>query len=105
MDGTQLVKGLRVLAALALACAAAPAFAGPPYLTDDPVPTDLGHWEIYGFGQGEGFDTALDADAGFDLNYGAVKGVQLTSTLPLSFSHDAAEGWRSGTGDIEIGIK
>lgn len=93
------------LAALALAGAATPAFAGPPYLTDDPVPTDTGHWEIYAFTQGEGRGSALDDDTGFDLNYGAVKGIQLTATLPLSFSHAPHEGWRSGTGDVELAVK
>ena len=92
-------------AALALAGAAAPAFAGPPYLTDDPIPTDTGHWEIYAFTQGEGRRSTLDDDTGLDLNYGAVKGIQLTATLPLSFSHAPREGWRSGTGDVELGVK
>jgi hypothetical protein len=99
------VKRIGVVAALALAGPVAPAFAGPPYLTDDPVPTDTGHWEIYAFTAGEGHRSTFDADAGVDLNYGPVEGVQLTSTLPLSFSHDPLEGWRSGTGDVEIGVK
>jgi hypothetical protein len=93
------------LVQLVLAGAAVPAFAGPPYLTDDPVPTDTGHWEIYAFTAGEGRRSTLDADAGFDLNYGPVKGVQLTATLPLSFSHEPVGGWRSGTGDLELGVK
>jgi len=95
----------RLLAALAFAGAASPALAGPPYLTDDPVPTDTGHWEIYAFSAAEGHRSTLDANAGFDLNYGPVKGVQLTATLPLSFSHAPLEGWRSGTGDVELGVK
>ena len=35
--------------ALCAAVLAAPAtaWAGPPFLTDDPEPTDTGHWEIY----------------------------------------------------------
>ena len=93
------------LAALALLGVAPPAFAGPPYLTDDPVPTDTGHWEIYAFTAGEGHRSTLDEDAGFDLNYGPVEAVQLTATLPLSFSHAPYEGWRSGTGDVEVGVK
>lgn len=93
------------IAALALAVASAPAFAGPPYLTDDPVPTDTGHWEIYGFAAGEGRHSTLDGDAGFDLNYGPVEGIQLTATLPLSLSHAPLEGWRRGIGDIEVGVK
>ena len=92
-------------AAITLAGATAPAFAGPPYLTDDPVPTDTGHWEIYAFGQGEGRKSVFDGEGGVDLNYGPVKGVQLTSTLPLVFSHAPREGWRVGTGDVELGVK
>jgi hypothetical protein len=95
---------LRV-AALALVGTAAPALAGPPYLTDDPVPTETGHWEIYAFTAGEGHDSIIDADAGLDLNYGPVEDIQLTATLPLSFSHAPLEGWRSGSGDVEVGVK
>jgi hypothetical protein len=85
--------------------AAAPAFAGPPYLTDDPIPTDTGHWEIYAFSAGDGERSTLDDESGFDVNYGPVPNVQLTATLPLAISHDPASGWRSGTGDLELGVK
>lgn len=95
----------RAITTLALATAAAPALAGPPYLTDDPAPTDAGHWEIYNFASGEGHGATLDGDAGVDLNYGAVKGVQLTATLPIGFSHAPAEGWRVGSGDVELAVK
>ncbi len=95
----------RIAIGLGLAAAASCAWAGPPYLTDDPVPTDTGGWEIYAFTAGEGRGSTVDADAGFDLNYGAVKDVQLTATLPLSFSHDPLDGWRSGTGDAELAVK
>ena len=99
------MKRIRAFAALAIAGAAAPAVAGPPYLTDDPVPPDTGHWEIYAFGAGEGHRSELDADVGLDLNYGPLPGVQLTATLPLSFSHAPSDGWRSGAGDVELGVK
>jgi hypothetical protein len=29
-----------------------PAHAGPPFITDDPEPVDLGHWEVYAFSAG-----------------------------------------------------
>jgi hypothetical protein len=93
-----------LLAALAVAFST-PAVAGPPYLTDDPVPTDTGHWEIYGFTAGGGRSSTVDVDSGVDLNYGPVKDVQLTSTLPMRFSHDTDLGWRTGTGDVEVGLK
>lgn len=79
--------------------------AGPPYLTDDPVPTDLGHWELYAFTAGEGHRSTIDEDVGLDLNYGPVHEVQLTATLPMSFSHSPQDGWRSGSGDVELGVK
>src|SRR4051812_43790223 len=56
--------------------AAGPAMAGPPYDTDDPEPTDRGHWEIYAFAAGDRIGGASDGAAGLDLNYGAAPGVQ-----------------------------
>jgi hypothetical protein len=93
----------RLLLGLALLAIATPAVAGPPYETDDPVPTDAGHWEIYGFSGAEGLGKVYDGVAGFDLNYGPVKDVQLTATLPFNFSHDGAT--KSGLGDVELGVK
>jgi hypothetical protein len=81
------------------------AWAGPPYQTDDPEPTELHHREIYGFGTADARGSTLDGAAGFDLNYGPVKDVQLTATLPVAFSHAPDSGWRSGLGDVEIGVK
>ena len=95
----------RLAAALMTLGAAMPALAGPPYLTDDPIPTDTGHWEIYAFSAGEGQRSSIDDESGFDLNYGPVPAVQLTATLPLAFLHDSQNGWRSGTGDLELGLK
>ena len=69
------------------------------------MPTDPGHWEIYAFTAGEGHRSTIDNGTGLDLNYGPVKGVQLTATLPLSITHSPQEGWRSGAGDAELGVK
>jgi hypothetical protein len=100
------MRGSTALAVAAVVLAAAgPAVAGPPYLTDDPVPTDRGHWEIYAFAEGEGHGSAIDGDAGLDLNYGATDGVQLTATLPVSLAHEPSRGWSGGTGNVEIGVK
>lgn len=99
------MRPARRIVAIAAAFVSTTAVAGPPYLTDDPVPTDPGHWEIYPFAAGEGRGSSIDADVGLDLNYGAARDVQLTATLPLSFSHGSGEGWRGGTGDAELGVK
>ena len=95
----------RLLAALALLGAASPGLAGPPYLTDDPEPTDLGHWEIYNFVTFDGRHSDVDGEAGLDLNYGPAEELQLTATLPLAFAHDANSGWRAGSGDLELAAK
>jgi hypothetical protein len=93
------------MAVLAFAGAAASAFAGPPYQTDDPEPTELGHWETYNFVTVDGRRSDMDGEAGLDLNYGAAKGLQLTATLPIAFSHTSGGGWRAGSGDVELGAK
>lgn len=85
--------------------AASAAVAGPPYKTDDPEPTDLHHFEIYSFVAFDGRRDDLDGEAGLDLNYGAAKGLQLTATLPVAFSHVPETGWRGGRGDLELGAK
>ena len=90
--------------ALALG-AAGPALAGPPFLTDDPEPTEAGHWEIYApaldaAGKGADFDGSLGAE----FNYGAARNVQLTLSLPLSFTHDG-DGFESGRGDLKAAVK
>ena len=82
--------------------------AGPPYLTDDPQPTDAGHWEIYNFVQGAHMAGDLGGEAGLDLNYGAAKDLQITAVLPLGF--DNPRGFRSdgltvGGGVIELAAK
>jgi len=64
--------------------------------TDDPEPTELHHWEIYAFGTADGRGSTIDGAAGVDLNYGPIKDVQLTATLPVAFSHAPDSGWRSG---------
>jgi hypothetical protein len=81
------------------------ATAGPPFLTDDPEPTETGHWEIYGpLIEAEGRGADFDGTAGVELNYGAAANLQLTVGLPAAYAHDA-RGWRWGAGDIEFSAK
>ena len=93
----------------ALLCAALllpeAALAGPPFLTDDPEPTETGHWEIYGplfeaEGSGEDFEGVLGAE----INYGPAKDVQVTVGLVGAYTHDSS-GWRWGAGDLEASVK
>jgi len=85
-----------------------PAGAGPPYLSDDPEPTDVGRWEIYNFAIGAGTAGGLAGEAGFDINYGAAKDLQLTAVLPLAFDNSKGfgiDGLRGGPGNVELAVK
>jgi hypothetical protein len=81
------------------------AVAGPPFLTDDPEPTDTGHWEIYApLFEAEGSGKVFEGALGTELNYGAAKDLQLTVGLPAAYTHDA-DGWRWGAGDLKVSAK
>lgn len=95
----------RWLIGLALATVAAPVSAGPPYQTDDPEPTALGHWEIYNFLSADGRGGTVKGKGGLDLNYGVARGLQLTATLPVAFARDTGSRWRAARGDVELGAK
>ncbi len=98
------MKARRVLAAI-FALWPSAAFAGPPFLTDDPEPTDTGHWEIYApLFEAEGRGRDFEGSLGAEINYGAAENVQVTIGLPAAYSHDAS-GWNWGAGDFEASVK
>ena len=88
-----------------MACAAG-LNAGPPFLTDDPEPVDLNHWECYVFGQGA---RTADANAisapALEFNYGVAPNTQLHLVAPVASLSSSGAGWTSGYGDTEIGVK
>lgn len=106
MSNRRTRRWMGTAAALALSLAAAPAaYAGPPFLTDDPEPTETGHWEIYApafdaSGKGRDYDGA----AGAELNFGVAPDIQLTVGLPVSFTH-GSDGYETGRGDLELSVK
>ena len=84
------------------------AAAGPPYLTDDPQPTDAGHWEIYNFVDATNDSNGLGGEAGLDINYGGAKDLQLTAVLPIAFDNPRgvrSDGLRGGSGVVELAAK
>lgn len=88
------------LAAFLLALAT-PALAGPPYVTDDAEPTDLGHWENYTFVSAIHTPGDTAGQTGFDLNYGGFKDVQLTAVIPLDYDTPKSVG----LGNVELAVK
>jgi hypothetical protein len=64
---------------------ATPALAGPPYVTDDPEPTDTGHFENYLFVEGTRAGHEFGGPpVGIEINYGGFADTQLTLSVPLN---------------------
>jgi hypothetical protein len=81
-------------------------YAGPPFITDDPEPVDLGHWEVYGFSAGTHVRDDIGGTlGGIEVNYGAAPNLQLHAIVPLSFDSPKVGPTVAGLGDIELGAK
>jgi hypothetical protein len=82
------------------------AFAGPPFITDDPEPIAHYHWELYvasqSFHDRDGWTGTAPA---FEANYGVIPNVQVHVIAPLAYS--VPDGGRAhyGYGDMELGAK
>ena len=68
------------------------AFAGPPYVTDDPEPTDYQHFEIYTFADGTATRDGRDGETGIDFNYGGAEDLQLTAVVPVAYETPRGRG-------------
>ena len=79
------------------------AWAGPPYITDDPEPTPTGGWENYLYVSGTNTPGTTAGQAGVELNYGAASNLQLSLTVPENYV--LSNGLRGGGGDLDIGAK
>jgi hypothetical protein len=82
-----------------------PALAGPPYVSDDPEPTDYGHFEIYAFASGVQTMNGASGQAGIDFNYGAAPDLQLTATLPAGFGQPVGDTSHIGLGNFQLAAK
>jgi hypothetical protein len=82
------------------------AWAGPPFITDDPEPVALHHWEFYIAGQySHDRDGNSAAVPQFELNYGAFPNTQLHLVAPLAYSDPKDGDSHYGYGDTELGVK
>ena len=96
----------RVLTVAFLLAVAASAGAGPPFITDDPEPVELHHWEVY-------ISSLLQHDSAgtsgtlphVEVNYGAVPNLQVHLIVPYAFNHPPGDGTAHGLGDTELGVK
>jgi hypothetical protein len=81
-------------------------FAAPPFLTDDPEPTDYQHWEAYLFATGDHTGGGYTINGpGAELDYGAFPNTQLT--LGISMTTVGGDGMQtaSGFGDVAFSVK
>lgn len=112
-DSASVLPGSRLLrhAARASLCATfclaalARAAAGPPYLTDDPEPTDYQHFEIYAFTDGMAAASGAGGQSGIDFNYGGAPNLQLTATVPLDYDLPSLGPAEAGLGNVELAVK
>jgi len=95
------MRKIFLLAAVLLAASTGAVLAGPPYLTDDPEPTDFQHFEIYAYSQGTAVRNGAATESGIDFNYGGLPGLQLSAVLPLVRDETGA----TGIGNIQFGAK
>nr|WP_242529065.1 transporter [Ramlibacter ginsenosidimutans] len=99
-----LSSGKSILLTL-LTCCCAIAHAGPPFVTDDPVPVDRHHTEVNLALQGTRADAGRTGTLSADVNYGCARELQCHIALPLAFASSPGAGWQAGVGDIELGAK
>src|SRR5262249_42205908 len=95
------------LGLIALCCLATRSvYAAPPYRTDDPEPTEFGHFELYTFSNG----TVVRGDTagtlpGIELNYGLIPNGQLTIDTVAAFDSPPSGPMQFGYGDTPISFK
>lgn len=82
--------------------AAAPAAAGPPFVTDDAGPQDVGTFEILLFADTTLAPGGSSTTAGLDIGYGLAPNLQFTFVAPIEIEH-GPHGLH-GMGDIELGV-
>lgn len=85
------------------ACTAA--FAGPPFLTDDPEPVDLHHVEVNLIGQQTRALVARSGSVSGEVNVGCAAETQCHLALPVTFNDAAGGRPHAGLGDVELGVK
>ena len=90
-------------ALVAVLALAAPAWAGPPYVTDDPEPTRTGGFENYALVTGVNTGAGTVGQAAVELNYGAAPNLQLSLYEPLDI--DTVRSQRAGGGDLQLSAK
>ena len=88
---------------MAFLLSSSPAPVGPPFITDDPEPTDYRHWEMYIFSEGTHEAAAASGVAAplCDCDYGFLPNVQLHMQPGMAFAKASGTPLHVGPGDTE----
>ena len=81
------------------------AFAGPPFLTDDPEPVDRHHVEVNVIGQQTRAVTGRTGSVSGEVNVGCAAETQCHLALPVTFNDPVGGRSHAGLGDVELGVK
>jgi hypothetical protein len=82
------------------------AWAGPPFMTDDPEPVNYRHWEFYGSSiYAKDKDEQSGTAPHFEINYGVRPNVQLHMIAPFAYAKPNRGSTQYGFGDLELGVK
>jgi hypothetical protein len=82
------------------------AWAGPPFLTDDPEPVEYRHWEVYFGSQYVHDDEGVTGTAPLiEVNYGALPDIHLHIIVPFAYSSPHKGSKQYWLGDAEFGVK
>lgn len=91
---------------LGVAAAATVAHAGPPYVTDDPVPVELHHWEVYVATVSEiTHDGATGTFPDAEVNYGGAPNLQLHARVPIQYLAPNGGPATFSLDELELGAK
>ena len=82
------------------------AWAGPPFVTDDPEPVELHHWEVYLASMGMQAAAGLNGTLPhIEINNGVAPNLQLHVIFPYAYQRNPGMGIVQGLGDTELGVK
>lgn len=81
-------------------------WAGPPFQTDDPVPPELGHWEILLGATALKVQDDLSGTAPFlAVNWGGLPEIQFSLTEQAAFNSPTGSNTAFGYGDTQLSVK
>jgi hypothetical protein len=101
-DGNRVSQQRASLLLLAAMLTHSSARAGPPFVTNDPDPPEVGQWEInLPWTLKRSQDGSLSGELiTFDPNYGYDHFTQLSIELPVPYSGSEEGGFSTGIGDV-----